>query len=216
MFDQGHVSNPALLAVDIEAKSKALTGKGAASQHLRPARIVAVLWTAGEIAQKAGLIPYETDLKTLAERIWARAQEAETAGGTTHQRALETLYRNLYARRGGDVRESMQGDYREAKAWRLEPDAKPSKLHQAAARKVEEKDVYDAVYVVPVAALAELSGGAIGHKAVVRALDDVKALVPHPRGDGVERVWDYVPGLAKMRAVVIRASAVESEDSTGT
>ena len=215
LFDQGHAADPAGLAGDIEAKAKALAGEGATSQLLRPARIVAVIWATGEIAQRANLIPGDYDLQMLASRIWARAQEAETAGGSTHSRALETLYRNLYARRGGDVHETLQGEYREAKAWRLEPDAKPGKLHQAAVRKVDGRAVYDALYVVPLAALAELSGGSVGHKAVVRALADADALVPQPRGENLERIWDYVPGLAKMRAVVIRVPAVEGEDTAG-
>lgn len=215
LFDQGHAADPAGLEADIEAKAKALAGEGATSQLLRPARIVAVLWATGEIAQRANLIPGDYNLQMLAGRIWARAQEAETAGGSTYGRALETLYRNLYARRGGDVHETLQGEYREAKAWRLEPDAKPGKLHQAALREVDGRAVYDALYVVPVATLVELSGGAIGHKAIVRALDEANALVCQPRGDRIERIWDYVPGLAKMRAVVIRAPAVEGEDTAG-
>lgn len=211
LIDQGHAADPSGLAADIEAKARALAGEGAASQLLRPARIVAVLWATGEIAQRAKLIPSSYDMQGLARRIWERAQEAETAGGSTHDRALETLYRNLYARRGGDVHESLHGDYREAKAWRLEPDPKPGKLHRAAVREVDGKAVYDALYVVPLPALAELSGGAVGHKALVRALADADALVLQPRGTDLERIWDYVPGLAKMRAVVIRAPAVEGE-----
>ena len=202
LFTQGHVADPVSLKNKVEAKALALVGNDASSTHLRAARIVGVLWMAGEVAAKASLIPDNFDLEALARRIWCRAQEAETAAGSTNDRAVETLYRHLFAGRGGDVHEDHLGDHRAAKAWRIDPgNAATGKLTAAACG--------GAVYVVPVANIVSLSGHALGHKAVVRALADAGALVLQRRGAREERVWDFVPGLSRMRAIIIKASAIE-------
>ena len=92
-------------------------------------------------------------------------------------------------------------------AWRAPDFIKPSSDATAEEKKTHDGDVY----VVPTDTLAALAGGGLSHKVVAKALDEAGFLHLNPRGDRRMRVWDHIPGLGNVRAVVIRAAAVEEK-----
>lgn len=194
LFYQGYDREPERLAGEVEERARTLAGDGP-PVALRAARIVALLWTAGELARDAGLIPADADVKALAERLWAVAKEAETAPGSAPEQAVRTLYEALVANRGGTVQEGLGGGNRAAQAWRLDPPASA-----------------EPVYIVRREALADLAGGAMNARAVAAELRRRGDLLPFRRADGRETfAWEYVRGLGKVAVVVIRAGAVEDE-----
>jgi len=192
----GYINEPERLECEVAERARILA-KDSPAVALRAARIAALVWRAGELAQDAGLIPSEFDMADMAAKLWSKAMESDTAPTVAHDVAIRTLFESLITRRGVDVAESAYGGTREAVAWRL------SNLTDV---------ITTPVYVVPVAKLAALAGGALDHKALARALDDRGALHANPRSDRATRIWDYVPGIGKVRAVVIDASAIGDEE----
>ena len=188
---------------DVEHKAVEIAGDGAPPAVVRAARIAALLWFAGKIAQTAGLIPSDNDLglgqsldETIAE-FWRRAQESSLTPANSEDVTIQTLFETLLRGRGGRVPDDVSGGFGKADAWRL--DAHRTKFGEDA-------------YVVPMSSLKELSGGALNPKALAGQLRARGHLITYRRADGEERTaFDYVPGLGKVSSVVIRASAVEGD-----
>lgn len=199
MFDAGYPTAPERLVREIDDKSARLIGPGSPVQR-RAARIAAVIWQAGEIAQGCGLIPAEFDLEGMAQRLWAKALEADTAPGNSHEVAIRTLFESLISKKGVDIIEGLSPEHREAAGWYLD-------------RHAAQVDAAwsNGVYIVRTSKLAELAGGALDRKAVVRALHERGFLVRNLRQDRGGWVWEYVKGLGKIQVVVIGADAVEGD-----
>jgi len=196
MISAGYARDPDRLREEVDAKAGILGGPTAEPPVRRAARIAALIWQAGVIAQDARLIPADFDLAAMARRLWDKAMEAETAPGSAEAMAVRTLMETLIRRRGVDIPEDLGGGHREAVAWRPET----FKTHGA-------------VYIVSTDALAGLAGGALNHTAVARALARRGFLIPNPRADKPSSIWDSVPGLGKVRAVVIPARVVEDGET---
>lgn len=198
MIEAGYSTEPERLMHEIEHKCECLVGPGSPIQR-RAARIAAVLWQAGEIAQGCGLIPPDFNLEGMVQRLWAKALEADTAPGNAHDLAIRTLFESLIARKGSDIAEGLSNERREAFGWHLDgPNAR------------DEPSWSDGVFIVRTAKLAELAGGALDRKAIVRALAKDGYLVRNPRNDRGAWTWDFIKGIGKVQAVVIKAEAVES------
>lgn len=192
MISLGYTGDPDSLCLEIEEKADILAGEKAEPPVRRAARIAGLIWQAGVIAQFAGLVPEAFDVEAMARRLWGKVMEAETAPGSAETMAIRTLFETLIKRRGVDVAEDLGSTHREAVAWR--PDAFKT---------------YGAVYIVSTIELAALAGGSLNHTAVTRALAKRGLLIPNERTDKPSYIWDSVPGLGRVRAVVIPAKVVE-------
>lgn len=190
----GYVKDRDRARDEIESLAHILAGADAAPPLRRSARIVAVLWQAGIIADAAGLIPSHVDLEQVVQRLWVKAQEAEIAASKPVSQAILALFETLITRLGGDVAIGSSGQNRNALAYRLG----------------RFKDNAD-VFVVPIANLAKLSGGAIGEKTLSRELAKREMLLLPPRRDRKSNAWDFVPGLGRIRSIIIPASVVEDD-----
>jgi hypothetical protein len=87
VMSEGHARETSGLRAIIEAKSDLLAGARAQPAVRRAARIAGLVWEAGMIAQRAQLIPADTDVDAIVKRLWERAMEAETA--PAHPRQLQ-------------------------------------------------------------------------------------------------------------------------------
>ena len=203
LISQGLHEDPERLWQDIERKAVEIAGSGASPAIVRAARIAAVLWFAGRIAQTARLIPSDEDLgegdgldATIAE-FWRRAQQSSLTPSNAEDMAVQNLLEALLRGRGGRVQTDISGGYAKADAWRLDE---------------RENRFSEDVYIVPMSSLKELSGGALNPKALASQLRTRGMLITYKRADGEERTaFDYVPGIGKLSAVVIRASEVEGD-----
>lgn len=231
LFDQGHVDDPDALAREVEAKADRLM-TAAPSDQRRAAVIAALLWQAGEIATEAGLIPpdfklsapaeviapgnewtapveepapgdFVSDLDRLILKVWRRARTADTAATDPLSKAVETLTRNLVTGIGFTVAEGNDGPTRgERRAFRLD----------------SIKGVCGEVFVIPVDQIAAVTEGPFTAPQVAKALEKAGLLIPYKReGRGAERIWPHVPGLGKIRAVLVDAGTItgnaEAKDS---
>ena len=224
LFDQGHVDDPDALAREIEAKADRLM-KAAPSNQRRAAVIAALIWQAGEIATEAGLIPAEfnlrapsqlvapenewsepnveqapddfvTSLDRLILKVWRRARMADSAATDPMAKAVETLTRNLVVGIGFNVAEGADGPTRgERRAFRLDRISGAAK----------------GGFVIPVDQIAALTEGPFTAAQVAKALAKAGLLIPYKRaGRGDERIWPHVPGLGKVRALIVDADEITS------
>jgi hypothetical protein len=190
----GYVTDRERLDAEIGELITELVGSDAPAQKRRAARIVAVLWKAGMIAQEAGIIPSDADLADIAMRTWERALASEIAPAQAEDRAIRTLFENLLMRRGADITDGSDKQYRASVAWRLEA----FKEHGA-------------VYVVPYAKLRELAGGALEAKTLSRTLAERELIILPNRRDKKSNCWDHVPTIGAVRSLIIPAKFVENE-----
>lgn len=197
MLDQGLTNDPDLLWASVDWKARLLAGPNATAAVVRAARILALLWRAGEIAQSVDLVPRDEDLGDLGlvstiKAAWTLAQESDIAPCSAEDRAIGTLFEGLIRNRGGRIAEGLIGDKGALDGWRL------SGIGTNATE----------VYVILQSAIAKYAGGALHHKAVTKALRARGYLVLAKQD---RSLWPYIPGVGQVEAVVIRADVVEGE-----
>jgi hypothetical protein len=203
MVAMGYAEDTDRLMREVEDKASALAGGGASPPMLRAARIVALLWQSGEIAKAAELLPATMNVEDVCRRTWAKALESETAPYASKEIALKVLFENLLTGLGSDV--ANFDDFNV-----LIRDEAQAAFKKWSACRVGSFGNYGPVYIVPLTSLGKLAGSALGAKSVAKALADAKALVEAPTSRK-SNSWEYIPGLGKLSAVVIKASAVEKE-----
>jgi hypothetical protein len=209
-FDAGWPNRLDELRALIDAKVDDLVEDDAMSGVRRSAKIVAVLWQAGVLAQAAGLLPADADMAHIARRVWALAQKSAIAPVAVDETAFTALRENLILRQGVDVFvvkegedifEDMTGRYHKAVAWRIDD------------FKSESSGIIEPtpVYVVPKKNLSDLAGGALNADALAKRLRANGNLLPMRRADGeLRNIWDYVPrGVRGTRSVVIPCEFVD-------
>lgn len=237
MFDQGYADDPDTLRKEVEAKADTLM-KVRRSDQRRAAITAALMWQAGEIATEAGLIPGAfpltapeaarkgeresvsddgegrepdhgeamppaTDLERLMYAAWVNAAGAESAATDVMSKAVDTLIRNLVTGLGVMVADGADGMTRG-----------PRLAFQMAIQPVAG-GVYRDVYVIPVPGVAALAEAPVDPAKIAKALDARGALLRYERAPGqdgrnraTERTWPHVPGLGKVRALIVPVSAV--------
>ncbi len=237
MFDQGYADDPDALRQEVEAKADILM-KVRRSDQRRAAITAALIWQAGEIATEAGLIPEAfplvapetarkaeresasddgegrepdhgeamppaSDLERLMYAAWINAAGAESAATDVMSKAVDTLIRNLVTGLGVMVADGADGMTRGARL-----------AFQMAIQPVAG-GVYRDVYVIPVPGVAALAEAPVDPAKIAKALDARGALLRYERAPGqdgrnrgTERTWPYVPGLGKVRALIVPVSAV--------
>jgi hypothetical protein len=197
LIDSGYAREPERLESEVGLLADKLVSNGNPVLR-RAAMIAALIWKAGEIARRADLMPADFDAERLARRMWVKALESDTAPASSADTAIRTLFESLIRRRGVDVAEGALSEHRTAVAWRL-----------------PNLNALGEVYVVPTSQLPGLAGGALDKRALIAALREQDALHPNPRGDRSALTWDYLPGLGKFPAVVIKADVIESPAEAG-
>ena len=207
-IDEGLHLNPAALWKEVEAKAIVLAGEGAEPALIRAARIPAVLWQAGEIAQRAGLVPQDHDiphgagLTSTIGLLWERGLESDIAPSVSDDLAISAIFEKLLRNRGGRVGtigkqldDTFAGSTPKD-AWRLDH---------------FKGEVDNPVYVILKSSLSEYADGALNAKALGKLLRARDYLIPYLHGQDQRNFWPYVAGIGKIDAIVIKASAVEDE-----
>lgn len=237
MFDQGYADDPDTLRKEVEAKADTLM-KVRRSDQRRAAITAALMWQAGEIGTEAGLIPEEfpltppeaarkgeresvsddgegrepdhgeamppaSDLERLMYAAWINAAGAESAATDVMSKAVDTLIRNLVTGLGVMVADGADGMTRG-----------PRLAFQMPIQPVAGGGYRD-VYVIPVPGVAALAEAPVDPGKIAKALDARGALLRYERAPGqdgrnraTERTWPHVPGLGKVRALIVPVSAV--------
>ena len=147
---QGYLGKDSSLRTEIEAKAKALIGGSEVA--LRAGRIAAVWWQAAEIAQKAGLIAQDIDIRKIAWAFWEKSQESQIAMNPV-ELAIRTLFGNLILGKGSTVTEPGSEHFGKTEArWLPWFDIGPDD---------EGQSRHEDVFVVPTDKIVKMSGGAI-------------------------------------------------------
>jgi hypothetical protein len=172
------------------------------AQKRRAARLVAYPQLAGEIAQKAGLIPNDFDVEAFARALWGSFLESDLAPVAPAKKGVETLLNWLVGSRGGEVRQIDDDEngreaiaYYGANATILGADGK------------SETNV--PVYVIRADKIAEKAGGAMTKRELLPELETEGFLARNP-ATKAKRTWNGFAGLGKaVQYVVLRRDMID-------
>ncbi len=223
LIDNGFNLEPVVLWQGVEAKAVILAGEGASAAVVRAARIAAVLWRAGELAQAAGLIPDDDALLSGALALPDGEDDGvgddanDTAARVAIPYTLPDVIKEFWRRSQESDLAPVNGDDVAVKALfenllrnrggRVADGVGESRVAFDACRLEVFGEGKEAVYVVPKTTLSDLAGGALNATALAKVLRKRDALIL--RADGNRTWWTHVAGIGKLDAVIIRASEVE-------
>ncbi|MDB5431417.1 MAG: CcrColossus [Caulobacter sp.] len=193
---QGYIAEPRRLRDAAERIVDKLAGVDDPVAR-RAAFALAYMELAAWIAIDAGLFPDDTDVQPVVDELWGNYLASDMAPADPTNRAIETLIQFLQAHRDVDVIALGDTPRGPTKAWIMPRDSK----------KCGPTD--PRVYVIPVANVGEMAGGAVSVDDLKKALDAQGYLVRSAVSDKSRLTWRHFPNIGTGAFLVLAAERVE-------